>query len=152
MPNNAKKKKKRQREIQNNTESLIKDIDITNLITIHDILSEDYPIFCFKYLSKESIGDCNDPSFLIEFLFRLQKLSELGWSKIRTSHKHSFGMEPIPVDAIRKNLPTCVTDDVKFLHVFRAHGDNRPFVGLQIGRIFRIFFIEANFGDIYNHK
>lgn len=61
-------------------------------------------------------------------------------------------MELIPYDDIKPKdkLPSFVTREIEF-DVFRAAGDNRAFVGLQKGKIFYIFFIEANFGDIYNH-
>ncbi len=127
------------------------EIDRIQSIDKNNIFDENYPLFCFKYLSDISISNCRDHKFFVDFLCRLQKLSSLGWNEIRKSSRHSFGMEPIPVSRIRQQLPTCVTPDVQMLHVFRACGDNRPFIGLQVGRIFRVFFIEAKFGDIYNH-
>ena len=87
----------------------------------------------------------------MEFLLRLKKLSELGWKEIRQSHKHSFGMEKIPVEKIRPQLPVCVTPDVKHLHVLRATGSNLPFVGVEMQKVFRVLFIETAFGDIYDH-
>lgn len=115
------------------------------------ILEEDYPIFCFKYLSDVSIADCRDSEFFIRFLLRLKGLSELGWKEIRHSNRHSYGMEKIAVDQIHPPLPSCITPDVTHLHVFRATGNNLPFVGLEIETVFRVFFIETRFGDIYDH-
>ena len=120
------------------------------------VLQENYPIFCFKHLSDVSIKDYKKGplrgDFFPEFLIRLKKISELGWEGIRHSHKHSFGMEKISKDIIIPDLPSCVTPDVKHLHVFRATGKNLPFVGLQEEKIFRVFFIETKFGDIYKHS
>ena len=112
----------------------------------------DYPLFSFKYLCDESYPDCSDPKFFSDFITRLQKLSALGWSEIRQSAPHSFGMEPIPVRQMKHKakLPAFVSQDAD-LHVFRAVGDNRAFVGLQVGKIFHIFFIESKFNDIYPH-
>lgn len=124
----------------------------TKNISLNHIYKEDYPLFCFKYLSDVSISTCKDHKFFFDFLIRLQKISQLGWPSIRTSTRHGFGMESIPVDRIKPQLPMCITPDVKKLHVFRATGDNHPFIGLQIDRIFRVLFIEANFGDIYDHE
>jgi hypothetical protein len=53
---------------------------------------------------------------------------------------------------IKPALPSCITPEVKDLHVLRANGNNLSFVGLQIQNIFRVLFIETNFGDIYNHQ
>jgi hypothetical protein len=121
-------------------------------IECEKINKEDYPVFCFKHLSDKSIKECKDADFYFDFLMRLRKLSELGWDGIRKSNRHSFGMETIPRRGIKPNLPSCITPDVKKLHVFRANGKNLPFVGIQIQNIFRVLFIEAQFGDIYNHE
>lgn len=144
------KKKSNEKEL-----SFIKGLIGSNKISVGEIseLSEiDHPLFSFKYFSDVSIKDCQDHSFFFKFILRLHKLCELGWNEIRMSHKHSYGMEPIPYYAIKPKdkLPSFVTREVE-LDVFRACGDNRAFVGLQKGKIFYIFFVEASFGDIYNH-
>lgn len=61
-------------------------------------------------------------------------------------------MESIPKDQIipYRQLPDFVTREVR-LDVFRAVGDNRTFVGLQQGKIFYIFFVEAQLGDVCSH-
>ena len=111
-----------------------------------------YPLFSFRYFNDLSMRDCLEPRFFIDFINRLRKLSQLGWDEIRRSQKHSFGMEPIPKTQIKHShlLPTFVTKEVD-LHLFRAVGDNRVMVGLQEGKIFHVFFIEARFGDISPH-
>lgn len=129
----------------------IKDAQQNLTIEKNKILDEDYPVFCFKYLNDTSIKDCENSEFFIEFLLRLKKLSELGWKEIRQSGRHSFGMEKISVGQIHPQLPSCITPEVTHLHVFRATGSNLPFVGIEMQKIFRVFFIETNFGDIYNH-
>lgn len=110
-------------------------------------------IHCFRFDTcvKNPILIVTIPNFS-GFLARLAKLSELGWAGIRQSAPHSFGMEPIPVRQMvyKSKLPDFVSSDAD-LHVFRAVGDNRSFVGLQVGKIFYIFFIEAKFNDIYPH-
>lgn len=52
---------------------------------IHKGIINDYPIFCFKYLQEVSVKDCNNPKFFNDFIFRLRKLSELGWKEISKS-------------------------------------------------------------------
>jgi hypothetical protein len=110
-----------------------------------------YPLFCFKYLSDASIKKCKNPKLLFDFSMRLKKISELGWAEIRKSNRHSFGMEKIPISKIKHKLPIIVSPEAKELDVFRATGNNLPFIGKQDGNIFRIFFIETKFGDIYDH-
>lgn len=135
----------------------IKSLLENNVIShkeIADFAKIDYPLFSFRYLRTVSINKCEDPDFFFKFLQRLKKLSELGWSEIRRSRRHLYGLEHIFKSQIKPDL-NCVgeiiTDDVEKLHVFRVDSNNHPFVGLQIGRIFHVIFIEANFGDVYDH-
>lgn len=130
----------------------VKEIKTVSEKEIEELSRIDHPLFSFKYLKDVSINKCEDHTFFHNFLIRLQKLSELGWKEIRLSHRHGYGMEKIPVSQIvpQKQLPAFVTKEAD-VDVFRSSGDNRVFVGLQRGRIFYIFFIEAKFGDIYKH-
>ena len=115
--------------------------------------SEDAVLFSFKYLQNRSISKVTKSQFYYQFLFRLKKLSELGWGKIGRSDKHSFGIEPIPISQIKPkfNIPI-LTDDVNKLSVFRASGDNHIFAGIRSGNVFFIIFVEAQFGDFYDHN
>jgi len=116
-----------------------------------DILKDNYPIFCFKYLSDKSIKKCKDSDVFLRFLMRLKELSDAGWDTIRNSNKHGYGMSPIPLHEIKPDLPKGVTPDIDKLHIFRGNGNNLPFLGIQIQNIFRVIFIETKFGDIYDH-
>ena len=60
-------------------------------------------------------------------------------------------MEKIPIGKIKPQLPNFITPDIKELHVFRATGSNKVFVGLQQEDVFHIIFIEAEFGQVYKH-
>lgn len=114
---------------------------------------DEYPLFCFKHLQEHSYLDIKDHKFFIDFLGRLRDLSKLGWKEIRTSARHAFGMEKIPISQIKpqcNNIPI-ITPDVEHLHVFRACGDNRVFVGIQEQNTFHVLFIEGRFNDIYEH-
>lgn len=111
-------------------------------------LSLDYPIFCFRHL--QTVPN-NDHKFYSEFIERLKKLSNLTWNDINKADRHGFGTEKIPKAQIKPQLPKFVTDEVTHLTVFRANGDNRPFLGLRNGTTFHIIFIEERFGDVYNH-
>ena len=114
--------------------SLITDIDNKYVLFTEDLKSFvgiEYPLFSFRWLQDKSINKCRDAKFFYDFLFRLQKLSELGWKAIRTSGRHQFGSEKIPVKSIKSDcLPPFITNDME-LDVFRAVGDNRPMIGYQ---------------------
>lgn len=151
---NGNNKKKRKKSKDDDFE-LIKKVVDSNQISrkeIEELASINYPLFSFKYLQEKSIKDCRNTDFFQDFIFRLKKLSELGWEEIRKSDKHSFGMEKIPYNQIKpkSQLPQFITPDAEFC-VFRATGSNLPFLGIQKGKIFYIIFIETKFGDIYDH-
>ena len=117
-----------------------------------DINFYDEPVFSFKYLQKKSLEDCKDIKFLRDFLFRLKDISELGWKGVENSFRHGLGMEKIPRSMIKPDLPRIVTPDVTLV-AFRASGNNLPFIGFRKNRnVFYVLYIEAFFGDIYNHN
>lgn len=152
MSSNRRRKKDKGKE---DDFDLIKKVIDSNLISrkeIEELASIDHPLFSFKYLQEHSVSNCRDVDFFKDFIFRLKKLSELGWTEIRKSDRHSFGMEKIPYYKIKpkSQLPEFVTPDVEFC-AFRATGSNLPFLGIQKGKIFYIVFIETQFGDIYDH-
>lgn len=119
---------------------------------IESMTKINYPLFSFRYFNDISMRDCKEPQFFVDYINRLKKLSQLGWDEIRKSHTHSFGMEPIPVFQIKHQglLPSFVTKEVD-LHLFRAVGDNRVMAGLQDGKLYHVFFVEAKFGDVSPH-
>lgn len=60
--------------------------------------------------------------------------------------------EMIPIKQLKPtSLPAIITEDIKELAVFRYSGDNRPFVCLIMDCVIYPIFIEAKFGDIYDH-
>ena len=122
-----------------------------NLQEIEEFSKIDYPLFSFKYLQDTSIKDCKDYKFYRDYIFRLRKLSTLGWKEIQKSDRHSFGTEIISHDMIKPNLPKHITPEVT-LYAMRANGNNLPFIGYREGKIFHVIFIETEFGDIYDHK
>ena len=128
-------------------------VDLPPKATLHNKNNRelDYPVFCFKHLQTHvSIKGCPD-SLFTSFIKRIQKLSVLGWDEINKSHRHSFGWEKISRDKIKPDLPAFVTRDVESFYVFRYTGNNRPFLAMKTGNILHVLFIEANFGDIYDH-
>lgn len=109
--------------------------------------------FSFEYLHNISFSEsnCADRKFFASFLLRLQKLSQLGWSKLNAEKRHGYGWEKIPLSAIKPSIRYTPAPDLQYLLCFRAGGDNRVFLGIRQENTFYILFIEAQFGDIYNH-
>ena len=103
---------------------IVKPVEIPKGISQSEIdlfARVDYPLFSFKYLTDFSFKDCRDGSFFSEFLFRLKRLSLLGWKEIAKSDRHSFGMEKIPRESIKHDIPPQITPEVP-LFAFRATG------------------------------
>ncbi|MEG1749424.1 MAG: hypothetical protein RRZ65_01725 [Tannerellaceae bacterium] len=114
-------------------------------------LSIDYPVFCFRYFQKECLKSCSE-SQVKDFFDRLQRLGELGWNTINAGKRHDYGWEMLPVKQIKKTLPPLITPDIPKLMVFRYNNANYPFIAHRNGNILHVLFIEANFGDVYDHK
>lgn len=125
----------------------IKDINEANMEMLAKI---DYPLFSFKYLSDASFKSNGDLKFFKDFIYRLNKLSNISWNTIHTSQKHSFGIEKISRACIKPDIPAGITDDVNFI-VFRSSGDNKAMVGFRVWNVFHVVFIEARHNDIYDH-
>lgn len=117
-------------------------------VPTHNSLEIDYPVFCFKHLQTEPNKDYK---FYADFIERLKKLCNLSWNQINLAQKHGFGIEKIPIKQIKPAMPNFITPDVTDLIVFRANGDNRPFLGLRSSNIFHVIFLEEKFGDVYDH-
>jgi hypothetical protein len=131
----------------------IKNVQKTHSINKNKIDTPNYPVFCFKHLQDISIKNSIDVDFFRNFLFRLKQLAELGWKEIEKAPRHGFGVERIPIKELKPtNYPPIITPDITHLTVFRAGGNNRPFLGVRNSDIFHVIFIETKFGDIYDHK
>lgn len=113
---------------------------------------EERPTFSFRYLSMDvSVKKCDNQVFR-RFTGRLKLLSEMTWKQINASDRHHYGWELIGKDSLKpkKSIPQALSDVEKF-HVFRYDSDNHPFVSVVRGNTIYPLFIEATFGDIYNH-
>ena len=99
-----------------------------------------------------SVKKCDNKVFR-KFIVRLRMLSEMTWKQINSSDRHSYGWELIPKESLKpqKSIPVALSDVSKF-HVFRYDSDNHPFVSVIKGNTIYPLFIEATFGDIYNHN
>lgn len=96
----------------------------------------DYPVFCLRHLHKHyNLDNCdkNHHSALINQFYRL---SQLSWNEISVAPRKGMGYEKIPVESLKTELPTTLTEDVKNLFSFRYLG-NHPFLGFRNRMIFR---------------
>lgn len=66
----------------------------------------DYPEFCFKHLR---LNNKKDYKLYLDFIIRLNNLSNMSWDIINTSHRHGFGTEKIPINKIKPSLPKFIS-------------------------------------------
>lgn len=116
------------------------------------VAEEERPTFSFRYLSMDvSVKKCDNKVFR-KFTARLKALSEMTWKQINASDRHSYGWELMNKDSLKpkKSIPVALSDVDKF-HVFRYDSDNHAFVGIVRGNTIYPIFVEATFGDVYDH-
>ncbi len=110
------------------------------------------PTFSFRYLNMDvSVKRCDSIVFR-KFVTRLRILSEMTWKNINVSDRHQYGWELIARESLKpqRSIPAELSDVSKF-HVFRYDSDNHPFVSVVKGNAIYPLFVEAKFGDVYNH-
>lgn len=108
----------------------------------------DYPVFCLKYLQKDfCLDDCQNED-KISLIDQLQKLSQLTWIEIQSSHRHGLGSEKIKQNAIRIALPPFITPDITLI-ALRFNG-KKAMVGYRSNFVFHILYLDINF-TLYSH-
>lgn len=108
--------------------------------------------FDFSELRNISYSNAStDGDFFISFLERLKKLSSLTWQEVYKAHRHSFGTETISVKNLKNSAKNHIPNEITKLLIFRSTGSNKAFLGIREENVFKIFFIEYVFGDIYPH-
>ncbi|MDR0995354.1 MAG: hypothetical protein LBL81_03585 [Tannerella sp.] len=126
---------------------------------VKPIINDARLVFGFEYLQNDSYSGSKEPAFFISFLQRMKGLCSLPFNEILTSDRHSWGTENISIKSIKlKEKILRISEDITSLIAFRATGDNHAFLGFwdtnrgtDSTKVFQIVFIEANFGDIYDH-
>ena len=71
------------------------------------------------------------------------------WEELIRADRHGLGLETLPADQIRPQIPTGFEDTRKF-QVFRYSG-RLPMVGTRTNDTFHVIWIEKDFGDVYDH-
>lgn len=107
-----------------------------------------YPVLSLRHLRNgygvEELSDQQRSEFLIKWA----KRSQYTWAQLVTHPKHGLGFEFMPEKQIKKNAPENLAQD-KYMVV--RHQGNQPVVGFKAGDIFYALWIEATYGDIYDH-
>jgi hypothetical protein len=83
-----------------------------------------------------------------EFLLKWAKRSQYSWKELIQHKTHGLGYEHLPKNQIKKRAPDHLAQ-TKYM-VFR-HDANLPVVGFKAGNVFYALWVEARYGDVYQH-
>jgi hypothetical protein len=84
-----------------------------------------------------------------QFASKLRELSQMTWTRIKASGRHSLGCEEIPRRQIKAPIPSSLKEDAALLS-FRCIG-KKPMVGFRDGHTFHILWIDFDW-TLYNHS
>lgn len=108
------------------------------------------PKFCLAHIQKGyDVKSLPDLASKAAFAEALQIRSSMTWRELKVAPRHGLGMELIPKGQIRAPIPEPFQDHEKFV-VFRYNG-RLPMAGVRILDVFHVLWIEARFGDLYDH-
>lgn len=110
---------------------------------------EHTPRFCLHHIQQGFDVKSLTQDAQAAFAQTIQERCSLSWSAIKRAPRHGLGTENIPKGKIRPSIPAAFQDREHFL-VFRYHG-MLPMVGVRTTDTFHVLWIEASFGDVYNH-
>lgn len=121
-------------------------------IKLHTAAPEDSnshpPHFSFRYMSAGyTVVDCED-SEKASFVDALWRRSQLSWVDLMNSRHQGLGSEKIPRQALRKPIPSGITDDVTFL-AFRVR-DLVRMIGFRDQATFHVVWLDTD-GSVYDH-
>ena len=107
-----------------------------------------YPCLSLRHLQNGYGVEELSPSQKAEFLLKWAKRSMFTWKDLTSHGKHGLGSEQLPSHKIKRKPPEELAQDK---YMVLRHEGNYPFVGYKIRDTFYVLWIEANYGDVYDH-
>jgi hypothetical protein len=107
-----------------------------------------YPCLSLRHLQNGYGVEELSPAQQAAFLVKWARRSAFTWKELTTHQKHGLGSEQLPSYMIKRNPPEVLAQDK---YMVLRHEGNQPFVGYKIGDTFYVLWIEANYGDVYDH-
>jgi hypothetical protein len=106
--------------------------------------------FCLAHIQKGHCVRCLTDKQRADLALSIQQRCEMSWNQIILTPKHGLGTENMPANQIKPKIPECFGDREQFI-VLRYSG-NLPMVGVRIGDVFHVLWIEKHFGDVCDHS
>ncbi|MFV0634621.1 hypothetical protein [Demequina sp.] len=118
-----------------------------------------HPVFCLRYIHgkhglKNKKLSTKDKAQMLD---RLHALSQLTWEEVRQQDRHAYGAEKMSFDSLKAGKPDLMpgaiaeADAFHDVLVFRRNSNKNVFAGVRVSNTLHILYIEAKFGDLYNH-
>ncbi|TQS42855.1 hypothetical protein [Cryptosporangium phraense] len=107
-----------------------------------------YPSLCLRHVRQGYGVEELSEGQRSEFLVKWAKRSRFTWAELQLHQKHGLGFEYLPAHQIKKVAPDALAQN-KYMVV--RHEGNLPAVGYKVGDTFYVLWIEACYGDVYNH-
>ncbi len=107
------------------------------------------PKFCLAHIGNGHCLEHLSSAQRSAFALAIQKRCEMTWQQITLADRHGLGLETLPADQIKPQIPARFSDREKFL-VLRYDG-NLPMIGARTQDVFHVLWIEGAFGEVYEH-
>jgi hypothetical protein len=111
--------------------------------------STGHPKFCFRFLQRGFDITKLPRDLRADLAITLQQRSSMTWTQLHQAGRHGQGYEQVSRLSVRAPVPAVFADRDKF-HVFRYSG-KLPMAGVRAGDVFHVVWIEAAFGELYDH-
>ena len=106
------------------------------------------PTFCLRFIDRVYCISCCEQDDKAAFADTLVQMSKLTWNELRQAHRHGIGSEKIERTAIKRPIPSHITEDVALL-AFRFSG-KKSMVGYRMKEMFHIIWFDRDF-TLYDH-
>jgi len=107
-----------------------------------------YPRLSLRHLQRDyGVEELSVPQ-RAAFLLKWAKRSQITWVDLNAHQRHGLGSEQMPASQIKPTAPQELAQE-RYM-VFR-HDGNLPFAGYRVGDTFYVLWIEAKYGDLYDH-
>lgn len=110
--------------------------------------SAGHPVLCLRHTRNGyGVAELSEQQ-RSELLLKWAKRTQFTWTELGTQPKHGLGFEYMPAGQIKKAAPEALAQQK---YMILRHHQNLPMVGFKVNDTFHVLWIEASYGDVYDH-
>ncbi len=109
---------------------------------------ESYPVLCLRFVQSRFGFEELTEKQRSEFIRKWAKRAQLSWTELVQHSRKGLGFENIPAHEIKRQAPESLAAG---RYLVMRHEGNHAVVGVRAGGAYRVLWIEANYGDVYDH-